>query len=147
MPHRQQVIRRWLIGYVALLFAMLPLALPCWNAFLRDSVGRFITIGQIHLLQYAGLGALAAGYVLASRQWARALGGMALLLIGCGLLDEVVQRWLPQRVFDWTDVFLNWAGGFLGAVGSWMVISTTRHVKGLKGRSPRRAGSLNPRDV
>jgi VanZ family protein len=147
MEQPQRVVRQWLIGYVALLFAMLPLALPCWNAFLRDSVGRFITIEQIHLLQYMGLGALAAGYVVASRRWAGALGGMALLLLGCGLLDEVVQRWLPQRVFDWTDVFLNWAGGFLGAAGSWMVISTTRRVKGLTGRPPHRSGGLNPRDV
>ena len=48
--------RRWLIAYVAGLFLTSALALPCWNAFLRDSLGRFITAEQIHVIEYGGLG-------------------------------------------------------------------------------------------
>jgi hypothetical protein len=102
------------MGYIAALFASLPVALPLWNAGLGDTVGRVVTIQQIHLAQYLGLGALAAACArTAVRPWAAGLR-LAGLMLAVGFLDEMVQRALPQRVFDWADVGLNWAGGLVG---------------------------------
>ncbi len=106
--------RNLLIGYLILLFGTLPWALPVWNSYLRDTVGRFITIQQFHLAEYALLGVLACGYGLKRRnRWWRlsALFGLTLL---AGLLDEWIQSRLPQRYFEWSDVRLNWLGGLLG---------------------------------
>ena len=115
MTQRQHVLRRWLMGYVVGLFAALPLALPCWTKFLNAWIGRWVTIQAIHVAQYSGLGALAASYAQADEQPRWMLGLLMLLVGGVGLLDELVQRWLPGRVFDWADVGLNLAGGLLGA--------------------------------
>jgi hypothetical protein len=97
-------MRKWLIGYIVALFAALPIALPCWNNWLLPSLGRFVTVEQIHLLQYTGLG------------WLAGLSTQTpLILVGIvGLLEEMVQSFLPQRFFQWSDVGLNWGGGLLG---------------------------------
>ena len=133
--YRQQVIRRWLVGYIVMLFVSLPFALPCWNGFLRDRIGRFVTIEQIHLLLYMGLGALAAGEVLVLSvrhllKREKCLTLLCLMVAGVGLLDEVVQGWLPGRVFQWSDILLNWAGGGLGALACWLVVWMTKHLTG-----------------
>lgn len=125
VTERQRFLRRWLVGYVAILFGTLPIALPCWNGFLRDSIGRFVTIEQIHLAQYAGLGWFAARYARAdARPW-RTVGVLLALLAAVGLADELVQGVLPQRFFGWSDIGLNVAGGMLGMMLAvavdWMV--------------------------
>ena len=127
--HCQQAIRRWLIGYVVALFGSLPFALPCWNGFLRDRIGRFVTIEQIHLLQYFVLGALAGGEVLVAEDRRRTRRRLTLIVAGVGLLDEVVQGWLPGRVFQWTDVLLNWAGGLGGSFVCWVVCWIAQRLK------------------
>lgn len=95
------------------MFGALPLALPCWNGFLRDSVGRVLTVEAIHVVQYGGLGWVGAVYArtITTPRWRWALTA---LLVLAGWLDEVVQGWLPQRVFQWSDVGLNWLGLLLG---------------------------------
>jgi VanZ family protein len=130
MPPRQQAIRRWRIGYIALLLASVPLALPCWNGFLRDRIGRYVTIEQVHLLQYLGLGALAAGEILAAEDRRRARWRLILTVAGVGVLDELVQGWLPGRVFQWSDVLLNWAGGLGGGFACWVVCRMAQRLKG-----------------
>ena len=114
MRERPRVVRWWLIGYSASIFLMLPLALPVWKRWLEPRVGSFVSVEAIHVAQYLGLGALAAGDAFVSRRSGRrimlALGLVAVI----GVLDESFQRWLPQRVFDWSDIFLNWTGGLLG---------------------------------
>ncbi len=107
------LLRRCLVGYLAALFGIVPVALPLWTRFLRDSVGRFITIGQIHFAQYLGVGILAALYAqsLASRQtrWFLLAG-----ILLTGLLEEGFQSLFPQRFFQWSDVALNGTAGLLG---------------------------------
>lgn len=110
----RSLLRTALIGYVVGLLAAVPVALPCWNGFLRAHLESLITVEQIHLLQYLGLGLLAALTVQAERPGVH----LRWILIGTtalvGLLDETVQSLLPQRFFQWSDVILNWAGGLLG---------------------------------
>ena len=36
------------------------------------------------------------------------------------LLDELLQGALPHRVFEWSDVMLNWLGTGLGFTGWWV---------------------------
>ena len=98
---------RWLlIGYIAALFLTLPIALPVWNGFLRDTLGRWVKVEQVHLIQYAGLGWVTALF--------RPGCSVLALVIIVGLCDEFVQGWLPQRTFEWSDVWLNWLGGLGG---------------------------------
>lgn len=121
----RRILKRWLIGYLLVLFGTLPLALPCWNRWLVNRIGRVVTIEQVHVAQYLLLGWLAALYVEATSASRRIRPWLAvLLLVGiAGLLDELVQGRLPQRVFDWADVFLDWSSGvlgiFLGAASRW----------------------------
>ncbi len=118
MPQHLSIRRRWPVGYGIVLLAMAPLALPCWDGFLRNVVGRFLTVKATHLVEYAGLGWLTAGYALACKRPWRRLMTTAALVGGVGLLDEVLQVWLPQRVFGWSDVALNWVGGLGGLLGA-----------------------------
>ncbi len=125
MGECQRRRRRWLIGYVILLLGTLPIALPCWNGFLKGSIGRFVTLGQIHLVEYAGLGGFGALYARADAQPWRSLGNFVGLLAVVGLVDECIQWILPKRYFDWADVGLNLVGGVMGlafvAVIDWMI--------------------------
>lgn len=89
-------------------------ALPCWTTFLQPTVGRLLTVEQIHLLQYAGLGAVAGFYFQATARTGRVVMELSGLLVGVGLGDELMQQLLPQRVFQWSDVGLNWTGSLLG---------------------------------
>ena len=116
MTQRQRVLRRWVIGYVLVLLGSLPFALSLWTGFLRDSLGRFVSIQQIHLLQYAGLGGLASMYVRAGPRTAGTWGLCVGLLVGLSLCDESIQWLLPNRYFDWLDVGLNIAGGLGGMI-------------------------------
>jgi hypothetical protein len=83
---------------------------------------------RIHLFQY-GLLALLLDAALAARArrgggpsgaWSRALvaGGLTAL---AGLLDELWQGWLPNRMYDTRDVALNAASGALAllALAGW----------------------------
>ena len=111
---RERVIQQWFVGYVIFLFASLPLALPVWNAWLRDSLGRLVTAEQLHVVQYAGLGWLAAWSARAGRagrgRWRLAWVWVA----GIGVMEELCQALVPGRFFQWSDVGLNWIGGGIG---------------------------------
>ena len=103
-----------MIGYVALLLGTLPVALPLWTRVLQGSVGRFITVEQIHVVEYLGLGWLGAAWARTIKPppWNALLSFV--LVAGVGLLDESAQRWMPGRFFDWADVGLNLVGGIVG---------------------------------
>ena len=118
---RRRVLRWGLLGYLAAMFGALPLAVPCWNGFLRDSVGRVLTVEAVHVVQYGGLGWVGAVYgrTMPTISWRWAL---AVVLAAAGVLDELVQGRLPQRVFQWSDVGLNWLGLLLG-----LTIGVMRH--------------------
>lgn len=100
---------RWCVaGYILLLFATLPAAWPVWTGFLRDRIGRFVTIEEFHILEYAALGVLTGWAFRAGRPFPLAI----ILLVGWA--EEAVQGFLPQRFFQWSDVALNWVGALLG---------------------------------
>ena len=116
MTRRQRILRRWFVGYVIVLFATLPLALPAWNAWLGKASVAWLTVERFHIAQYAGLGGLA---VLYARAGTRPIGTLCLLvavIAGIGFCDELVQLYLPGRYFDWADVGLNVLGGLIGIV-------------------------------
>lgn len=116
------VLRNLLIGYVAGLFAIGPLALPLWNdGGLRDSIGRFVTVEQIHLIQYFGLGVLISLYAFSHPRPGRILASLLMLGGIVAGLDEVVQSLLPQRVFQWSDVGLNATGIGIGLATVWIL--------------------------
>jgi VanZ family protein len=50
------------------------------------------------------------------------------VVAGIGLLDELIQGYLPQRVFQWSDVALNWAGGLVGAI-LWRAMAHARSLR------------------
>lgn len=114
VSERQRILRRWLLGYVALLLGTLPIAFPLWNRVLRDAVGSYITVEQIHLAEYAGLGWYACWYALADRRPRRTLLVLMGILAAVGVVDELIQGLLPHRWFEWSDVALNGAGGLIG---------------------------------
>lgn len=146
MVDRSKPLRRLLIGYILLLFGTLPVAYPIWTTYLRDSVGRFITVEQIHFIEYIGLGMLVGLHFKSTFQnhalpltlhplpWKgrgqgegkRTFSPMIALTAILGFLDETVQALLPNRYFQWSDVLLNWAGSLLG----WLIA-------GLRWRWPR----------
>lgn len=103
------------MAYSAGLIMASAIALPCWNAFLRDSIGRVLTVEQLHVIEYAGLGGIAAFAVRTVRSWRRVVG-LGAAVAAVGFLDEALQVFLPQRYFQWSDVLLNWLGLAVGAV-------------------------------
>ena len=109
----QRGLRRWLIAYLAALCGALPLAVPCWNGLLRGTIGRFVSVEAIHVLQYAGLGCLALLYGRQAKPPHR-LVRVLLMVTGVGFLEELSQACVPHRFFEWSDVALNWLGGLLG---------------------------------
>lgn len=118
MTRRQRLLRRGLAGYVAVLFGTLPFALSCWNGWLQGLIGQFVTVEMIHVGQYIGLGWLATSYARAGECTRRSRIGLGSLVMGVGVGDELVQGYLPQRFFQWSDVWLNWVGLALGVAGA-----------------------------
>lgn len=106
--------RRWLLAYLLLLLGSAPIALPIWTAVLRDRIGVWLSVEAIHVLQYVGLGALVAWSHRGARRSRAHTRRLAGLVMGIGVLDEVIQQWLPNRFFQWSDVGWNWVGGLLG---------------------------------
>ena len=97
-----------------MLLGTLPAALPCWNMWLRDSLGRIVTIEQWHVVEYAGLGWLVGLYAESCERPWRTTRRWIIVGALIGLLDELVQACVPQRVFQWSDVALNELGLLLG---------------------------------
>jgi len=70
-------------------------------------------IGRIHLLEYGLLAVL----ILRALPRRRGVGPFLAAFAAAatvGLADETVQHFLPNRVFDWYDVGLNFAAALLG---------------------------------
>lgn len=132
MSPGQRVRGRWLAGYVLVLLGTLPIAQPIWTGWLRERIGRFVSLEAIHVVQYVGAGWLGAWYSasgLSRGQRIRLWGS----LVGLGWVDEAIQGWLPQRFFEWSDVGWNWVGLAVGALGGLLVVrGRRRHLQ----RSP-----------
>jgi hypothetical protein len=71
---------------------------------------------RFHFLEYGLLGALVLRASLKTRpaHWGASFGLAALVLTSIGVMDEVIQYFLPSRVFDWRDIWFNLSGGVLG---------------------------------
>jgi hypothetical protein len=77
-------------------------------------------VGRIHIAEYALLGFLVVralpSHLVGPPLMALAVATAALT----GLVDETVQHFLPNRVFDWYDVALNGGSALLGVLfSSW----------------------------
>lgn len=132
MTPRRRRLLRWMAAYVAVLCMCVPVALPAWNGFLSESVGRVLSIEQIHMIQYEGLGALGGLFARAGVGARWVAGGVFILVSLIGLGDELVQGALPGRFFDWADVRLNALSALVGMVGmmgmAWTVVCMRRMV-------------------
>jgi len=69
---------------------------------------------RLHVVEYGILGWLLGWALSRSGKWPTWWGAGVLLawLIGCG--DEMIQRLLPNRVFDVHDILLNGIAGMIG---------------------------------
>ncbi|MFQ6671734.1 MAG: VanZ family protein [Candidatus Tectimicrobiota bacterium] len=71
---------------------------------------------RFHFLEYGLLGMLTlrASFRTVPDRWAATFGLASLVLCIIGAGDEVVQAMLPNRVFDWHDIWFNIYAGLLG---------------------------------
>ena len=124
------------ILYVTMILVGLPLALSMVNLLRRTSPGEFARkflplylaavvlliylwnnpVEQVHIIEYGLLGYLAFrasgwGTPAGSR---RSLLTWTTLTLAAGVADEVIQHFLPNRVFDVRDVVINSICGLLG---------------------------------
>jgi VanZ family protein len=82
---------------------------PFWSYYVRTNVEDLADlIGQV--LAFLPLGAL-----LAARSWRQSVAGTVLIGLGCGLLLEFGQIFLPDRTAELTDVLSAAVGAGLGA--------------------------------
>jgi VanZ family protein len=95
--------------YMLLIFVIASVAL----------IQRFITYPaeKVHLIEYGILGWMiyrtvrtGGGGVVAGYFWTMAL------TLTIGTADEMIQGYLPMRVFDFRDIVINFHSGILGAV-------------------------------
>lgn len=79
---------------------------------------------RFHFLEYGLMGMLVLRASLKSqpRSLKAAFGLAALVLCTLGTIDELIQYFLPNRFFDWRDIWFNIAGGLLG-FGAYLVLS------------------------
>lgn len=99
-------------------YALLVLAALVMAATLASS-----PIGRVHLAEY-GLLAVLTARALPGRRPALRYGGAFLLTSLVGLADEIVQHFLPTRVFDWYDVALNVGASLLGVLAlAWWTLA------------------------
>lgn len=90
---------------------------------------------RIHFIEYGVLAGLLHAALAGRPLWLRTTAAVLLTALA-GLGDEVIQRYLPNRVFDWRDVAVNAAAGAL-------VVATIEGLRSV-GRGPggpRRAGT------
>ncbi len=78
---------------------------------------------RLHFVEYGLLGmiSLRASLRTTAGRWGASLGLAAAVICLIGALDEVIQYLLPNRVFEWQDIWLNIWGGLLG-VGAYLVV-------------------------
>lgn len=67
---------------------------------------------KIHFIEYGVLAGLLNAALGNRPLWLRAPAAILLAALA-GLGDEVIQRYLPNRIFDWKDVQINAAAGAL----------------------------------
>ena len=69
---------------------------------------------RVHFLEYAVLGVLLYFALREKIRGRRVLLSIPLVIFFVGLGDELIQGILPNRVYQFTDVVLNFFGGILG---------------------------------
>ncbi len=79
---------------------------------------------RFHFLEYGLLGILIlrASVRTVPDRWATTFGRAALVLLTIGVVDEIIQFALPNRVFDLRDIWFNIYGGLLG-FGVYLVVA------------------------
>lgn len=99
-----------------------------WIAARSTGIGRVDAVERIHFVLYGSLGALL--WRAARGEGRLAAAAIAVLgASGVGIVDELVQWWVPSRTGDVRDVFLNaWAGaaGALFGASVWPAAPASR---------------------
>ncbi len=108
------------IGYMAMLFGFSSVST------LPSPPGDF-SFYDVHLVAYAGLGALAARALAAGRLrnvTGRVVCGAIAISALYGVTDEYHQLFVPGRAFDAIDILADAIGSVVGAsaVGAWSII-------------------------
>ncbi len=93
---KQEVNRKWVhLAWAAAVFIVIPLMLP--------------TVAErLHFIVFGVFG------YLSFRSWG--LPRAILICLSIGLLDELLQWWLPDRYGDWRDVGFNWLACIAGCL-------------------------------
>ena len=105
---------RWPL-FVTYCFFLLYLSIGAWN------VPTVITWGPqdkwIHFFLYFGLGWLGQSALFSWQKRVTLLLylGAVLIAFSYGLFTELVQYFLPERSFEWLDLFSDTVGGSVGA--------------------------------
>ncbi|MCA9771732.1 MAG: VanZ family protein [Myxococcales bacterium] len=81
---------------------------------------------QMHLVQYGLLGPLAVWALAPFVPGFRVVPAAALLAAWVGLIDELIQGWLPTRYYDARDVWVNIAASALGIALCGLLVSARR---------------------
>jgi hypothetical protein len=69
---------------------------------------------RVHFLEYAVLGIMLYVALRERVQGRKVLLCIPVIVFLAGLVDEIIQGILPNRVYQFTDVLMNLAGGILG---------------------------------
>jgi glycopeptide antibiotics resistance protein len=69
---------------------------------------------RVHFLEYAVLGIMLYFALREGIKVRKVLLGIPVIVFFIGLGDELIQGILPNRVYQFTDVILNFCGGILG---------------------------------
>ncbi|MDD5421981.1 MAG: VanZ family protein [Candidatus Omnitrophica bacterium] len=75
-----------------------------------------IVVEKLHLLEYGILACLAMRYARGMRPQNKRHLFVAAAVVIVGYCDELIQKFIPNRVYDPRDVALNILGGFLAFV-------------------------------
>lgn len=83
-------------------------------------------VSKIHLIEYSILSFLILSVLKLNLAGIRLYSFTILIIFAVGVLDEILQIFIPARVFDFNDIFGNTFGGYLGIAIFWIVVSYNR---------------------
>jgi VanZ family protein len=79
-------------------------------------------VSKIHLIEYSILSFLILSVLKLNFAGIKLYSLTILIIFFVGVLDEVLQLFIPTRIFDFNDIFGNTFGGYLGIAIFWVIL-------------------------